>query len=64
VAIVIGAIESVCVFVVWVFVVKMRRKSHADKHDYYPLTDKFRKFSYSKLKKATKGFSEEIGRGA
>ncbi|XP_027927199.1 putative receptor protein kinase ZmPK1 [Vigna unguiculata] len=64
VAIVIGAIESVCVFVVWVFVVKTRRKSHADEHDYHPLTDRFRKFSYSELKKATKGFSEEIGRGA
>ncbi|BAT84381.1 hypothetical protein LR48_Vigan743s000500 [Vigna angularis] len=64
VAIVIGAIESVCVFVVWVFIVKTRRKSHADEHDYHPLTDRFRKYSYSELKKATKGFSEEIGRGA
>jgi len=64
VATAIGALESVCVFVVWVFVVKTRQKSHADEHDYHPLTNRFRKYSYSELKEATKGFSQEIGRGA
>ncbi|KAK7373675.1 hypothetical protein VNO80_07091 [Phaseolus coccineus] len=60
----IGALELVCVFVVWGFIVKTRQKSYADEHDYHPLTDRFRKYSYSELKEATKGFSEEIGRGA
>ena len=64
VATAIGALELVCGFVVWGFIVKTRQKSGADEHDYHPLTDRFRKYSYSELKEATKGFSEEIGRGA
>ncbi|TKY66095.1 putative receptor protein kinase ZmPK1 [Spatholobus suberectus] len=64
VAIAIGAFESVCIFVVWVFTVRTRQKSSADQQGYHPEANRFTKFSYSELKEATKGFSQEIGRGA
>ncbi|KAG5022255.1 hypothetical protein JHK85_018597 [Glycine max] len=62
-----GGIEVVCIFLVWCFLFRNKnRKLHsgADKQGYVIATAAgFRKFSYSELKQATKGFSEEIGRG-
>nr|KYP76668.1 Putative receptor protein kinase ZmPK1 [Cajanus cajan] len=56
-----GGIEVVCIFLVWCFLFR----NNADKQGYVLAAETgFRKFSYSELKKATKGFSEEIGRGA
>ncbi|KAL1299187.1 hypothetical protein AAHE18_18G091100 [Arachis hypogaea] len=51
-----------CVFVV-LFLIKSQQSSSIDLHGHYLATAGFRKFSYSELKKATKGFSQEIGRG-
>ncbi|KAK7255934.1 hypothetical protein RIF29_29363 [Crotalaria pallida] len=60
----IGALEMVCIFLVWCFIIRTHQKSNADYQHGYQLTlTGFRKFSYSELKKATKGFSQEIGRG-
>jgi len=59
----IGAFEAVCIFIVWWFLFR-NRKTNADQHGYHQLAAiGFRKFSYLELKKATKGFSQEIGRG-
>ncbi|XP_050366811.1 putative receptor protein kinase ZmPK1 [Argentina anserina] len=64
-----GGLEVVCIFVVWFFVT---RRSSGDKKDselevlaqgYLQAAGGFRRFTYSELKKATKGFKEEIGRG-
>ncbi|KAM5565763.1 putative receptor protein kinase ZmPK1 [Rosa sericea] len=64
-----GGIEVICIFVVWFFVT---RRSGGDKKDselellaqgYLQAASGFRRFTYSELKKATKGFKEEIGRG-
>ncbi|XP_020240469.2 putative receptor protein kinase ZmPK1 [Cajanus cajan] len=63
VAVAVGGFETVCIFVVWVFVVRTRQKSSTDQNGYHVVTNRFRKYSYSELKKATKGFSEEIGKG-
>ncbi|KAL4357491.1 hypothetical protein AHAS_Ahas09G0192000 [Arachis hypogaea] len=52
-----------CVFVV-LFLIKSQQNSSIDPHGHYLATVGFRKFSYSELKKATKRFSQEIGRGA
>ncbi|KAH1054656.1 hypothetical protein AAZX31_08G344800 [Glycine max] len=59
-----GAFEMVCIFVVWCFLIRTGQKSNADQQGYHLAATGFRKFSYSELKKATKGFSQEIGRGA
>ncbi|CAJ1948202.1 unnamed protein product [Sphenostylis stenocarpa] len=56
-----GGIEVLCFFLVWCFLFK----NNADKQAYVLAAETgFRKFSYAELKQATKGFSEEIGRGA
>ncbi|KAJ1429347.1 putative serine/threonine-protein kinase [Sesbania bispinosa] len=60
----VGALEVACILVVWGLVVRTRQKSDADKEGYHLAAVGFRRFSYSELKKSTKGFSQEIGRGA
>ncbi|RDX88036.1 putative receptor protein kinase ZmPK1, partial [Mucuna pruriens] len=59
-----GAFEMVCIFVVWCFLIRTSQSSEADQQGYHLTAAGFRKFSYSELKKATKGFSQEVGRGA
>ncbi|CAJ1948207.1 unnamed protein product [Sphenostylis stenocarpa] len=57
-----GGIEVVCIFMVWCFLfrndVTLRKEGYV-----LAAATGFRKFSYSELKQASKGFSEEIGRG-
>ncbi|KAI4305501.1 hypothetical protein L6164_028864 [Bauhinia variegata] len=61
-ACVIAGIEVVGFSIVWSFLTITKKKSGVDQS--YQLTPSgFRKFSYSELKKATNGFSHEIGRG-
>ncbi|XLS47984.1 hypothetical protein HN51_022342 [Arachis hypogaea] len=52
-----------CIFVV-LFLIKCQHNSSMDPHGHHLAAVGFRKFTYSELKKATKGFSQEIGRGA
>ncbi|KAK7373670.1 hypothetical protein VNO80_07086 [Phaseolus coccineus] len=58
-----GAFEVICAFAIWRLLVWTRQKSNVDREGYHLTETGFRKFSFSELKKATKGFSEEIGRG-
>ncbi|XP_047168701.1 putative receptor protein kinase ZmPK1 [Vigna umbellata] len=58
-----GAFEVICIVLIWCLV-RTRQKSNVDREGYHLAETGFRKYSYSELKKATKGFSEEIGRGA
>ncbi|KAF8410128.1 hypothetical protein HHK36_002650 [Tetracentron sinense] len=60
---VIGGVEMVCVFLVWCFLYRTNQGSSAAVQGYIVAATGFRKYSYAELKKATKGFSEEIGRG-
>ncbi|KAE8100122.1 hypothetical protein FH972_018049 [Carpinus fangiana] len=59
-----GGLEVVCIVLVWCLLIRGQQSWGADKQGYLPAATGFRKFTYAELKKATKGFSEEIGRGA
>ncbi|XP_040997882.1 putative receptor protein kinase ZmPK1 [Juglans microcarpa x Juglans regia] len=59
-----GGLEIVGIFLVWFLLIRTPKSSSADKQGYLLAITGFRKFTYSELKKATKGFTEEIGRGA
>ncbi|KAL5560819.1 hypothetical protein UlMin_037030 [Ulmus minor] len=58
-----GAFELICALFV-VLLIKTRKNSGNDMGDYVFSATGFRRFSFGELKKATKGFSEEIGQGA
>ncbi|KAG7941389.1 hypothetical protein I3843_16G039800 [Carya illinoinensis] len=59
-----GGLEIVIIFLVWFLFIRTPKSSSADKQGYLLAITGFRKFTYSELKRATKGFTEEIGRGA
>uniref|UniRef100_A0A6N2KY96 Receptor-like serine/threonine-protein kinase n=1 Tax=Salix viminalis TaxID=40686 RepID=A0A6N2KY96_SALVM len=63
-AIVFGAVELGVIFVVGCCFLRAHQNSSAGTHSYYRMVTGFGKFTLSELKKATRGFSEEIGRGA
>ncbi|XP_050266154.1 putative receptor protein kinase ZmPK1 isoform X1 [Quercus robur] len=60
----VGGLELTCIFVVWCLLIKTRKSSDADNQGYGLAATRFRKFTYAELKKATNGFTEEIGIGA
>lgn len=60
----VGAFEVICIFCVWCLIIRNRQGSREDTQDYVLHTAGFKRFSFKELKKATRGFSEEIGRGA
>ena len=60
----VAGLEVICIFVVWCLLNQTRKRSSADKQGYALCANKFRNFTYAELKKATKSFTEEIGRGA
>ncbi|XP_028778302.1 putative receptor protein kinase ZmPK1 [Neltuma alba] len=57
----IGVFEFACIFLFWCLTWKKSSKQQT--YDHLTGTG-FRKYSYSELKEATRGFREEIGRGA
>ncbi|XP_061359949.1 putative receptor protein kinase ZmPK1 [Gastrolobium bilobum] len=60
-----GGIEVVCIFLVWCFLIRNGKHLGSDTQGYVlAAATGFRRFSYSELKQATKGFSKGIGRGA
>ncbi|GAV74413.1 Pkinase domain-containing protein/S_locus_glycop domain-containing protein/B_lectin domain-containing protein [Cephalotus follicularis] len=63
-AIVVGCVEMICIFMVWCFLFRNDKDPNEDVKGYLLVASKFRNFSYAELKKATRDFSEEIGRGA
>uniref|UniRef100_A0A2N9FUZ8 Receptor-like serine/threonine-protein kinase n=1 Tax=Fagus sylvatica TaxID=28930 RepID=A0A2N9FUZ8_FAGSY len=60
----VAVFEIICILVVWCLLIITQKSSSLDKQGYVLAATVFRKFSYAELKKATKGFTEEIGRGA
>ena len=60
----VGGLELTCIFVVCCLLIKTRKSSDASNQGYGLVATRFRKFTYAELKKATNGFTEEIGRGA
>ena len=60
----IGGLEIICILTVWCSLIRSRQDSEADLRDYLLAVTGFKRFSFAELKKATRGFAEEIGRGA
>ena len=58
------ALEIISFFVVWCLFIKTQKSLGVDKQGHDHAAIGFRKFTYTELKKATKSFTEEIGRGA
>ncbi|XP_054780237.1 putative receptor protein kinase ZmPK1 [Prosopis cineraria] len=64
-SIAVGALEVLCICLIWCSLDRTKQNSKANQQGYNFLSPfGFRKFTYSELKTATKGFKEEIGRGA
>ncbi|PKI69691.1 hypothetical protein CRG98_009847 [Punica granatum] len=63
-AIAVAAIEILVVFVVWFFFFRNQQDITAANHSYFLAATGFQRFTHDELKKATKNFSQEIGRGA
>lgn len=57
---IIGFIEIISIVLFWYF--SSKRSSITDQI-YFPAPTEFRRFTYSELKRATRNFSEEIGKG-
>ncbi|XP_029127045.1 putative receptor protein kinase ZmPK1 [Cajanus cajan] len=62
----VGGLQVSSILVIWLFLVRTRGKQYSgvDGRLYNLAMTGFRKFSYSEVKQATRGFREEIGRGA
>ena len=60
----VGGLEIISFFLAWFILIKTQKSLGVDKQAYDRAAIGFRKFTYTELKKATKSFSEEIGRGA
>ncbi|KAI6689075.1 hypothetical protein NL676_025903 [Syzygium grande] len=64
-AMVLAVVEAVVVFLTWSFLIGAgRHKGGAYVNGYHPAVTGCRRFTYAELKKATKNFREEIGRGS
>ncbi|XP_004500314.1 putative receptor protein kinase ZmPK1 [Cicer arietinum] len=60
-----GGVELLGFFLVWCFLFRSSKNSNEDNNGYVlAAATGFRRFNYSELKQATKGFSQEIGCGA
>ena len=60
----VAGLEVLCIFVVWCLLNETRKRSGAYKQGYALCANRFRNFTHAELKKATKCFTEEIGRSA
>ncbi|KAI6689082.1 hypothetical protein NL676_025910 [Syzygium grande] len=61
----IAGLEAILVLMVWFFLYRTRpEKGRAHFDGYHAGLTGFRRFTYDELKKATRNFSEEIGRGS
>ncbi|KAK9946465.1 hypothetical protein M0R45_011930 [Rubus argutus] len=60
----VGGFEIICILLVLGLLRQTRRNSNEDTEGYLLAATGFKRFSYAELKKATRGFREEIGRGA
>ncbi|GMP45404.1 hypothetical protein CsSME_00013944 [Camellia sinensis var. sinensis] len=60
----IGGVEIICICLVMYLLYRNRQNSSATTQSYLQVVTGFRKFTYDELKKATRNFGEEIGRGS
>ncbi|XP_028109787.1 putative receptor protein kinase ZmPK1 [Camellia sinensis] len=60
----IGGVEIICICLVLYLLYRSRQNSSATTQSYFQVATGFRKFTYDELKKATRNFGEEIGRGS
>ncbi|KAK4781625.1 hypothetical protein SAY86_015727 [Trapa natans] len=60
----VAGIEMFVVFVVWFFFFRNQQDISTPSHRYILAATRFQRFTYGELKKATKNFDQEIGRGA
>ncbi|KAF5740642.1 hypothetical protein HS088_TW11G00719 [Tripterygium wilfordii] len=63
IAIIVGAVEFFIILLVPCFLI-ITRKNGSAQQGYFLASTGLRRFTYTELKKATQGFSKEIGRGA
>ncbi|KAF5956277.1 hypothetical protein HYC85_003502 [Camellia sinensis] len=59
----IGVVEMLCILLISFLVFKKPNNSGPETQGYFLAATKFKKFTYAEMKRATRGFSEEIGRG-
>ena len=59
----IGGVEMICIVSVWCFLRKAHQNPIAYPEGYLLVATRFRRFTYTELKRAIQGVSEEIGRG-
>ncbi|KAG6645826.1 putative receptor protein kinase ZmPK1 [Carya illinoinensis] len=62
-ATILGGVEVTCIFLVFVFLSRTSKNSDPAAQEYL-LTTRFKRFTFSELKRATQGFRELIGQGA
>ncbi|KAF7113404.1 hypothetical protein RHSIM_RhsimUnG0129700 [Rhododendron simsii] len=55
--------EIICICLVWLSLFKTQQSSSENAQGYLQVASGFKKFTYDELKKATRTFREEIGRG-
>ncbi|KAL7162119.1 hypothetical protein ACSBR2_042570 [Camellia fascicularis] len=60
----IGGVEFICICLVLYLLYRNHQNSSATTQRYFQVVTGFRKFTYNELKKATRNFREEIGRGS
>ncbi|KAJ4704580.1 Receptor protein kinase [Melia azedarach] len=63
-ALAIGAFEAIFILSGWWLLFRKQGLPSSVEDGYRAISSQFRKFGYSELKKATKNFKEELGRGA
>ncbi|KAJ6884368.1 hypothetical protein NC652_031388 [Populus alba x Populus x berolinensis] len=59
----VGVVEFFSIVLVWYFLIRNQSNLGATNQGYFCVESCFRKFTFSEIKRATKGFTEEIGRG-
>ncbi|KAJ4831239.1 hypothetical protein Tsubulata_029020, partial [Turnera subulata] len=64
-AVALGGFEIIVIILFWYFLIGFRKEYSCEAtQGYHIAATGFKRFTYSELKKATRNFSEEIGRGA
>ncbi|EXB89240.1 Putative receptor protein kinase ZmPK1 [Morus notabilis] len=63
-AIGIGGLEILSILVVWCLLIRTQKDAVTDARSHILATTRFIRFSFAELKKATRGFAQEIGRGS
>ncbi|XP_059637830.1 putative receptor protein kinase ZmPK1 [Cornus florida] len=58
-----GGVEIMLILLVWCFLSRTQKKSHETVQGYNYVDCGFKRFTYAELKKASRNFGEEIGRG-